>query len=86
MLLIHIYTSQSRATGVSGQAGANARVDVEDLRREGGFVTTLHLVMEVRTVPGNSLRARRETARNVRILMMMMMMPEILFKVRCSYC
>ena len=55
------------ATGVSGQPGADVRLDVEDLRAGGEFVTTLRQVMEAPTVEGNCLRARRETALNVKI-------------------
>ena len=48
-----ITAEQWRAAGVSGQPGADARVDVEDLRAGGEFVTILHQVMEARTVVGN---------------------------------
>ena len=61
------FTSQWRVTGVSGQAGADARVDVEDIRAGGEFVTTPPHAMEARTVVGNGLRVRRETALNVKI-------------------
>ena len=56
---------QWRVTGVSGQPGANVRVDVEDIRAGRGFVTTLHQVMEAQTVVGNFSRLMRETALNV---------------------
>ena len=50
-------------TGVSGQPGANARVAVEEHRTGGGFVMTLLLVMEDRTVQEKT--ARRKNALNV---------------------
>ena len=53
------------ATGVSGQPGANVRVDVEDIRAGRGFVTTRHPVMEAQTVVGNFSKLMRETALNV---------------------
>ena len=55
-----------RATGASGQPGANARVNVEDHREGSGLVTSQLRVTEARTVMGNFSKLRRETALNVK--------------------
>ena len=51
-----IYILQ-KVTGVSGQPGADAQLDVEGIRTEDGFVTEGHIVQEN--------RARRKDALNV---------------------
>ena len=56
-----------RATGASGQPGANARVNVEDRRKEEGLVTSQLRVTEARTVMGSFSKLRRETVLNVKI-------------------
>ena len=56
-----------RATGASGQPGANARGNVEDRRPGEGLVTSPHHVMEAPTVMGSFSKLMRETALNVRI-------------------
>ena len=58
----YIYILQ-KVTGVSGQLGADAQLDVEGIRTGEGFVMTPHLVTEGHTVQEN--RVRRKDALNV---------------------
>ena len=56
-----------RATGASGQPGADARVTVEDRRKGSGLVTSQLRVTEARTVMGSFSKLRREIVLNVRM-------------------